>query len=218
MTVKTILPSLFLLVLSTLTYAQESAKVNNPPVLTEAFFGDRGFYFQFVSNKKFQSIPKLGYYFATDLQTEWGESKVDDYMLQGHLTYTLTKGLNAEAGFFLNPVDGIRPSVGLVYSYFNKDWFVLANPRMDVAKNPNTELFGIIEYQPKLNEKLSLYTKFQGLYTQTLGLDAHARSYVKLRAGLTLKEFSFGLAGNFEFYGSDKINKNNFGVFLLMRL
>lgn len=94
----------------------------------------------------------------------------------------------------------------------------MANPRIDVSKNPNAELFGIAEYKPVLTSQFNLYTKVQALYTQNLGLDIHSRSYVMLRAGLTFKEFSFGVAGNIDFYGPNKINKNNVGAFLLMRL
>jgi len=198
--------------------AQELTKVKNPPVLMEGLVGSRGFSYQLVADKKFQSLPRLGYYGVVNFQTDWGESKIGDYMLQGHLTYTIVKGVNAEAGFFANPVDGIRPSAGLIYTYGNPEVFILANPRFDIAKNPNAELFALAEYKPKLTEKLNLYTKIQGLYCHNLGYDFHSRSYLWLRAGLTIKEFSFGLAGNIDFYGPAKHNENNLGIFLLVNL
>lgn len=34
-----------------------------------------------------------------------------------------------------------------------------------------------------------------------------------LRAGITHKEFTFGLVPNFDWYGPVKHNENNFGVF-----
>ncbi|MBN9336301.1 MAG: hypothetical protein J0I88_00390 [Chryseobacterium sp.] len=206
------------LIISNFIKAQEASKIQNPPVIMEGLVGSRGFSYQLVADKKFQSIPRLGYYTVVNFQTDWGESKIGDYMLQGHLTYTILKGLNAEAGFFANPVDGIRPSAGFIYTYANSKVFVLANPRVDIAKNPNAELFALAEYKPELNEKLNLYTKIQGLYCHNLDYDFHSRSYVWLRAGLTVKEFTFGLAGNFDFYGPEKYNKNNLGVFLMVNL
>lgn len=206
------------LIISNFIKAQEASKIQNPPVIMEGLVGSRGFSYQLVADKKFQSIPRLGYYTVVNFQTDWDESKIGDYMLQGHLTYTILKGLNAEAGFFANPVDGIRPSAGFIYTYANSKVFVLANPRVDIAKNPNAELFALAEYKPELNEKLNLYTKIQGLYCHNLGYDFHSRSYVWLRAGLTFKEFTFGLAGNFDFYGPEKYNKNNLGFFLMVNL
>lgn len=206
------------LIISNFIKAQEASKIQNPPVIMEGLVGSRGFSYQLVADKKFQSIPRLGYYTVVNFQIDWGESKIGDYMLQGHLTYTILKGLNAEAGFFANPVDGIRPSAGFIYTYANSNVFVLANSRVDIAKNPNAELFALAEYKPELNEKLNLYTKIQGLYCHNLGYDFHSRSYVWLRAGLTVKEFTFGLAGNFDFYGPEKYNKNNLGFFLMVNL
>lgn len=214
---KNIFSALFV-ILSFFINAQEAQKIENPPVIMEALVGSRGFSYQMVVDKKFQSLPRFGYYAVVNFQTDWGHSKIEDYMLQGHLTYRIVKGLNAEAGFFANPVDGIRPSTGLVYTYGNPKIFVLANPRIDVAKNPNAEIFALAEYKPKLNEKLNLYTKIQALYSYNLGYDLHSRSYAWLRAGVTIKEFTFGLAGNIDFYGPSKHNENNLGAFLLVNL
>ena len=217
MSQKSIVLALFLII-SFLTKAQETSTVQNPPVMMEGLVGSRGFSYQLVADKKFQSLPRFGYYTVINFQTDWGELKIGDYMLQGHLTYTILKGLNAEAGFFANPVDGIRPSAGLVYTYGNPEVFLLANPRFDISKNANAEIFALAEYKPKLNETLSLYTKVQGLYSHNLGYDIHSRSYVWLRAGLTVREFTFGLASNFDFYGPAKHNENNLGVFLMVNL
>ncbi|SHK43575.1 hypothetical protein [Epilithonimonas mollis] len=206
------------LIISNFIKAQEPPKVQNPPVIMEGLVGSRGFSYQLVADKKFQSVPKLGYYTVVNFQTDWGESKIGDYMLQGHLTYSVLKGLNAEAGFFANPVDGIRPSAGLIYTYVNPKVFLLANPRIDMTKNPNAEVFALAEYKPKVNEKLNLYTKIQGLYCHNLGSDFHSRSYIWVRAGLTVKEFTFGLAANVDFYGSAKYNENNLGVFLMVNM
>lgn len=78
--------SIFIILISTFNVnAQSIEHVKNPPVISEALIGSRGFSFQFVSDKKFQNIPKLGYYFVSNFQTDWGETKIDDYMLQGLL-------------------------------------------------------------------------------------------------------------------------------------
>lgn len=198
--------------------AQEAPPVQNPPVSLETFAGSRGFSYQMIVNKKFQSVPKLGFFSVTNFQAEWGEPKVNDYMLQGNLTYSLIKGIDLSGGFIWNPIDGIRPSAGIIFSYGNPELLIVANPRIDLTKKANFDALVLVEYKPKVSEKLNLYSRAQGLYTHNLGNDLHARSYIMLRAGLTFRDISFGAAANFDWYGPMKINQNNVGGFVLVNL
>lgn len=69
------------------------------------------------------------------LQPTWGSPRLDDYMLQGNLTYSIIQGVDLSGGFIWNPIDGIRPSAGTLLSYGNRRWLAVANPRIDLAKN-----------------------------------------------------------------------------------
>lgn len=198
--------------------AQETAEVKPSPVIMEAFAGNRALAYQMIINKKLQSIPKLGFFSVTNMQPEWGKPKMDDYMVQGNLTYSIVRGIDLSGGFIWNPVDGIRPSAGIIFSYGNPDLLAVVNPRIDLSKNANADALALVEYKPKINEQLRLYTRLQGLYSRNLGQDFHSRSYVMLRAGLTYKDISFGAAAGFDWYGPVKSNKNNFGAFVALSL
>lgn len=198
--------------------AQEAAAVKQSPIIMEAFTGNRALAYQMMINKKLQSIPKLGFFSVTNIQPEWGKPKIDDYMVQGNLTYNIIKGIDLSSGFIWNPVDGIRPSAGLIFSYGNPELLAVVNPRIDLSKNANFDALALVEYKPAMNEQWSLYTRLQGLYTHNLGYDFHSRSYVMLRAGLTYKDITFGAATNFDWYGPMKSNKNNFGAFVALSL
>lgn len=198
--------------------AQEPIAVKNPPITMEAFTGNRALAYQMIINKKLQSIPALGFFSVTNIQPEWGKPKMDDYMVQGNLTYSLIKGIDLSGGFIWNPVDGIRSSAGLIFSYGNPELLAVVNPRIDLSKNANFDALALVEYKPVINEKLRLYTRLQGLYTHNLGYDFHSRSYIMLRAGFSYKDFSFGAATNLDWYGPMKINKNNFGAFIALSL
>lgn len=198
--------------------AQEATAVKQSPIIMEAFTGNRALAYQMMINKKIQSIPKLGFFSVTNIQPEWGKPKIDDYMVQGNLTYSIIKGIDLSSGFIWNPVDGIRPSAGLIFSYGNPELLAVVNPRIDLSKNANFDALALVEYKPAMNEQWSLYTRLQGLYTHNLGYDFHSRSYVMLRAGLTYKDISFGAATNFDWYGPMKSNKNNFGAFVALSL
>lgn len=200
--------------------AQETTPqtVSNPPIFMEAFAGDRALAYQMIVNKKLQSIPKLGFFGVTNLQPEWGEPNMNDYMLQGNLTYSIIRGIDLSGGFIWNPIDGIRPSAGIIFSYGNPNLLVVVNPRVDLSKNANFDALALVEYKPALSEKLNLYTRVQGLYTHTLGHDFHSRSYIMLRAGVSNKDITFGAAANFDWYGPMKMNKNNVGAFVAVNL
>lgn len=201
--------------------AQEQAVaplVQNPPIMMETVVGDRAISYQMIVNKKLQSIPKLGFFSVTNFQAEWNSTQVHDYMLQGKLTYTVAKNLDVTAGFIWNPIDGIRPSAGIMYTFANPTWLVVINPRVDLSDNANADLLALAEYKPRLTDELNLYTRIQGLYTHNLKGGHHTRSYIMLRAGIAVKDINFGLAGNFDFYGSVKHNENNFGGFVVVNL
>lgn len=208
-----------ILILTTLfAKAQETVTIKNPPINMEAFAGTRALACQMMINKKLQSIPALGFFSVTNIQPEWSKPKMDDYMVQGNLTYSFIKGIDLSGGFIWNPVDGIRPSAGLIFSYGNPDLLAVVNPRIDLSKNANFDALALVEYKPAINEKLRLYTRLQGLYTHNLGYDFHSRSYVMLRAGFSYKDITLGAATNFDWYGPIKSNKNNFGGFVALNL
>ena len=198
--------------------AQETTAIKQPPIIMEAFTGNRALAYQMIINKKLQSIPKLGFFSVTNMQPEWGTPKIDDYMVQGNLTYSIIRGIDLSGGIIWNPVDGIRPSAGIIFSYGNPELLAVVNPRVDLSKNANIDALALVEYKPEMNEQLRLYTRLQGLYSHNSGQDFHSRSYVMLRAGLTYKDISFGTATSFDWYGPMKSNKNNFGAFVALCL
>lgn len=198
--------------------AQQTTTVKNPPITMEAFAGNRALAYQMIINKKLQSVPALGFFSVTNIQPEWGKPKMDDYMVQGNLTYSLIRGIDLSGGFIWNPADGIRPSAGVIFSYGNPELLAVVNPRIDLSKNANFDALALVEYKPVINKRLSLYTRLQGLYTHNLGHDFHSRSYVMLRAGFSYKDISFGAATNLDWYGPMKSNKNNFGGFVALSL
>lgn len=111
--------------------AQETTapETKNPPIFMETFAGDRALAYQMIINKKLQSVPKLGFFGVTNIQPEWGEPKMNDYMVQGNLTYSIVRGIDLSSGFIWNPIDGIRPSAGAIFSYGNPKLLAVVNPR-----------------------------------------------------------------------------------------
>lgn len=211
--------SVFVLLLSIIsrnTYSQEEVAipVQNPPINTELLFSNRGMAFQMIIDKKFNSVPKLGFFNVTYILGEWDDDKINDYMTQSSLTYEIVKGLKLAGGFHITPVKGMRPIAGLIYTKANKNWLFVANSRIDLSKDTNVEGLVLVEYKPKINENWRFYSRLQALYEYNTIIDKQTRSYLMARAGVSYNEFTFGLGTNIDYYGPTKINENSYGGFV----
>lgn len=199
-------------------FAQELTPVPNPPIMVEAMAGDRGVFVQMMTMKRFRSVPKLGFFSVSSIVGEWDKKEVDDMMLQAHLTYEIYKGFTVNAGFHHTPMTGMRPTAGIMYSYANPTWTIVAFPRVDLASTPNLEMFALVEYKPKISEKLNFYSRAQGMYVHNPDLDMHQKSGLALRAGISYREFTVGAAFNSDWYGPLKTNINHIGGFVAVAL
>lgn len=198
-------------------YAQDIS-IANPPITVEPFIGNRALAYQMIINKKIQSAPRFGFLGITNFQAEWGTPTINDYTLQGNATYSLGSGFDLNAGFIWVPEDGIRPTTGFMYTYSSPEFLLITNPRIDIAKNPNTDILLLVEYRPRINSNLQLYTRAQGLYGYNFNFDYHTRSYLMLRAGITFKDFTIGVANDIDYFGPEKLRLNNFGGFIMVEL
>lgn len=215
-----LIPALFLFAIAANGQGDIPPSTSNhsPPVFMEAFAGDHSLDYQLMIDKKLQSLPKLGFFSVNDLRPEWGTPYMNDYMIQGKLTYSLIRGVKLAGGFIWNPIDGVRPSGSIIFSHGSPTYLLIFNPRIDLAKNPNFDAMALVEFKPKVSEKLNLYTRFQSMYSYNFGYEFHTRSYIMLRAGLTWKDITLGLAATTNWYGPLKVNQTNYGLFVVLNL
>lgn len=200
--------------LSQMLHAQDTAKVDNPPVNFEIMPATEGIVGQLMINKKFKSLPRFGFFSVNNVISDWDRQKPNDFMHQAALTFELIDGLDMVSGYHYTDATGFRGSAALMYTIKKKDWLTVLAPRIDLSNDANYEIFGFVEYTPKISPIFDLYTRLQGLYVMSVKESKQQRSYIWLRAGLTYKEFSFGLGANIDFFGPEKTNINNFGIFL----
>lgn len=91
-------------------------------------------------------------------------------------------------------------------------WFILFSPRINIESDPSFNMFTIIRYKSRINEKTGLYTSLQAL--NIFDGNGHIKSYQWLRAGIDLKGTQFGLAANFDEFGATAKLTASFGIFL----
>ncbi|MGR3811911.1 hypothetical protein [Jiulongibacter sp. NS-SX5] len=197
--------------------AQEPAahkESHTPPIPVELFVGDRAINILAVTTKPFKEGGKWGYFNFTNYTGDFKNTgEHNEFASQSLLTYKLTKHLSATAGFLINHVTGFRKQIGLQYSYASKTWLVVLVPVLDLADGNNLEMMDLVEYKPQLNDKLSLYTRLQGLIIYNPTDKHHARSYLTARLGLGIKNYQLGLGHTTDWYGENHFVKHNTGIF-----
>ena len=200
--------------------AQENLiqKPLNPPIVVEILPGTGGYAAQMTINKSFGGTSKFGFFSVTNLSSKWGETYAKDIMNQMHITYQFAPGFKVLGGTHYTPSSGLRPNAAVLYTYISKTVLVSVMPRIDLSRNSDWECFAMMEYKPQLSPNWNIYSRVQGLYCATLKAGTHDRSYLMLRAGLSYKDFRFGLGANWDAYGPDRVSKENYGIFLAVNV
>lgn len=192
-----------------------SEKVTSSPIPAEVMVGNDRLTYQIVVNKGFSQKSKFGFLTVSTFAVDYENNKADnDYMTPVFLNYKITQGFGVTSGVAVNSNWGFRPFIGLQYIYANQKILALVIPSFYLTESHNFETLALIEYKPKLNNRLGLYSRLQILMSQNMESDHHDRSYIYGRIGLSYKRVGFGLGTNLDWYGPLKLQKENYGVFV----
>ncbi len=204
---------LIILLFSGIANAQEASKEAPSPVELNA--GNNRFGLQFLMNKHFAPASKFSFLSVTSFESTYKNDVNNlDFINNSQVSYEIYKGFGVATGLSVNRVSGLTPIVGLEYVFANKEILFVITPTYHLSKNRNIEGLTLIEYKPKLTEKVNLYSRFQALYNHNSEENQHERSYMQFRLGVGIGNYQFGLASNLDYYGPAKILKENYGVFL----
>ena len=208
---KKIILILFLIV-GCLLSAQEAVH-KKPPIPIEFTFGHERANLQTVLNLPFSEKSRFSFFNVTTGSVPYKNKKgANELVSINNITYRLIKNVYGAAGFQFHFLKGFVPMTGIQYVMANKKWLVILTPNLNYAPSLNFETIGILEFKPKFNEKVGLYSRIQGLYNHNMDEGFHDRSYVNFR--LSINTYTLGFAANFDYYGPDKLSENNFGVFI----
>lgn len=180
----------------------------------EAMVGNKRFSFNSVLIKRFGGTSKFGFLSVLTYMADYkNDAHNQDFIATATVSYSLTKHFALVSGISINSTTGFRGTAGLQYLYTTPTWLIVVMPVIDINKTYNIEPLGIVEYKPKISENVRLYTKIQGYYNHETKDNLHARSYVHARLGVTKDIFTLGVAVNEDWYGPEKIIKENYGIF-----
>ena len=170
---------------------------------------------QISFNRKFTENSRFGLLATSYIAADYGNDKSENESMNVMLiNFDILKGFGIVSGAALNSHWGFRPYSGFKYLYGNQKFLVMVIPGFYLTESHNFETSGFIEYHPHLKNDWSIYSRLEGLYNIDMDTKKHERSYIYGRLGLKYKIFGFGIAGNCDWYGPFKDNKENIGVFL----
>lgn len=110
---------------------------------------------------------------------------------------------------------GVYPKAGIqffhrknVFTFFS--WVVC-----ETLKDPNIDVFVLTRYEPKLTEKLNLFTQLELVNAFPTNNTENLNLTQRVRLGLKIKDWQFGAGADFNETGNKTFtNTNNIGGFL----
>lgn len=181
----------------------------------EVFAGNEGTAFELLSSIDIDTAHKWNLFTVTRFEASYKKddfSTPDFYTINPLLTYGITKNIGLSAGGHYD-FGKFTPQAGFNLTYFNeKGLFLNLFPTVEVQKNPNFELFGIINYSPRISENWKFYSQI--LFVTNFGTKEHNISSQLVRVGLDYKDLQFGIGGNIREFSNQWVYSGNYGVFI----
>ncbi|WET47363.1 hypothetical protein PYS58_12280 [Chryseobacterium indologenes] len=157
---------------------------------------------------------KWNYFASGTFGYDYHLKKVSPELYQ-NINYGIGKNLGISAGVHISDKD-IMPSVGLAYGKVNDVFGISVFPALTYstdAKELGLGLYTLMEYTPKMNERLNFYSML--IVESDFSFKEHQSSSQIIRLGLeNRKKMQFGIGSNISQTGSSYETDVNFGVFI----
>ena len=181
------------------------------PVPIELMIGQKYGTVNLIYDKHLSQSSRLGFFHMNTVQFDFKDKMKNSFILQDQLYIETLKNLRIAGGVVYSN-GGFNTTAGLQYVYGGKGLFFLCAPRINIESKPTYDVMTIIQYEPEINDRLKLYTRFELLHLFDSG--GNIKSYQWIRLGLEVKGIQFGLAADFDEYGPNPSAKSNFGIFV----
>lgn len=110
---------------------------------------------------------------------------------------------------------GVFPKAGVQYFHYKNNFTFFSWVVMETMSHPGIDFFILSRYEPKLSEKLSLFTQLELVNAFPTEAGENYNFIQRMRIGLKIKEWQFGLGSDFNEFGNKVFIKGeNIGVFL----
>lgn len=181
-------------------------------ISVQAYGGNKETELLGIYNKDFSR--KWNYFASGTISYDYESKKINPELYQ-NINYGIVKNLGVSAGVHLSDKD-IMPSVGVAYGKENDVFAVNIFPAFTYstdAKEFGLGLYTLLEYTPKINERLNFYSML--IVESDFSFKEHQSSSQIIRLGIeNKKKMQLGIGSNISQTGSDFDTDANFGVFI----
>lgn len=105
------------------------------------------------------------------------------------IDYALNENFGLALGGFVTQ-EGFSPVAAVSFTKVTDTWLVSLFPNVELRSSPNMDIFGFIQFRPKLTDKLKLFT--QVIANSNFNFRSHNFSEQAARVGLDYRTFQFG--------------------------
>ena len=185
----------------------------------ELMFGNERFRLQQVLTGGISNSRRFSFFSVTYVDNNYqNETDKFEFVNISQLAYDLYKGFGVTVGLNANKITALSPTLGIRYTYASPELLWVLVPDYIFSEDRSFATFSLLEFKPKLSNQVRLYSRLQGLYNHNLDSNNHQRSYLQIRLGIGYKRYEFGLAANFDYFGSAMIFQENYGIFIKTNL
>ncbi|HRP90353.1 MAG TPA: hypothetical protein PKX92_09945 [Edaphocola sp.] len=132
--------------------------------------------------------------------------------------YQIHKNIGVYTGIQYHYSKGFMPHIAVSFAHATPDFLIAITPYFNFMPFYGLETIGVMEYKPKIGNNTRLFTRVQAFYGHNFEAKSWAREMLYFRAGLSIKQFTFGLASQFDYYVVGNKQILDYGPFLRMAL
>lgn len=175
-------------------------------------------FFKFFKNK--EEKPSKALFFNRSIATIDYRMTDTTYLPQFSQTAAISYNLEKLKGFA--PVvigqisnKGLFPKAGIQFARVQKRMVIFAWAVSELQKEPGLDLYFLLRLMPQISTHLDFFFQLENLCVFSTSEFLQSRYIQRLRLGLGLADWQFGLAGNFgEYPGLALPFTSNLGIFL----
>ena len=109
---------------------------------------------------------------------------------------------------------GVYTKAGFQFAYLKKDILIFTWLVSETKRDPTIDIFFLGRFTPKINEKLTLFSQLELVNVAPIVKQKNYAFTQRIRLGLKMKAFQFGIGVDFTQSGRASSSKNeNLGVF-----
>ena len=118
------------------------------------------------------------------------ETESNSFLSYGVLGYDWKKGFGPIIGWRISPYSAAALA-GFQYGIYRENFFIILNLNSELKKDPNLEMYSIIQYRKPITEKFKAFSQLQ--ISKNFTVDNHSFSLYRFRLGADLGKIQTGI-------------------------